>query len=770
MRCPTCGGNLSIEDENAVIECVYCGNLIKPVSATTTYPEGGSPQTLGGNVLKIDGIKTSSSARAYFELFCEEYDWESFAYGDGFAVAELEQIADTLKTTSADNKETWLFCYQAATEPFRQKYAQCKKLLSEIIDQYRNDDPDAYSSFDVYVRLSKELKNNYAEVYGKAHRFLNLAEKNGASSEETDTLLSGEVTESEVQDLPVFKYIMDIEEVRAFEQEKQEKIKSELEARGIDPEKLYQEAASDAKSKDSVSALKKYRLLGSYKDSEKLAAEQNRFFEIDGNIVVVGNLFHAVDNTEEKTRTLYEVRDGKVLDKPVIKNISKIIANYGERLYYLDKNQTLYTFFTGKREILKVGGSYSVKDILISPDRNNAYLFSLDEKKLVRLDLETGTTTKIADGDGTVLNKEYPYIALYNNKLTTIIDLRNGDRTDIVKGKVEIEGYLGNQVIYSVLSPDKDNRDLFIRELSEKAKTILLEKNIYRYINVFNDVVYYSVGGSSSQALISIHPDGTDRREVFLRTDNVVVFGEWLYFIRAIGRNRVLFRSHQDGSDLKVICSDILKLIERKSGYLFYLDTYNTLNRIRMNGSMKQSICSNVKHVLSIRDDAIIYTSLDGSGEGLYVADLNGKERRKLAHRISDVMIGSQDSIYYVTDTRNENRKLYSLSCDNYSSKKMLEYINAAPEKKGCYIATCVYGSYDCPEVWVLRRYRDYTLAETRLGRLFIRLYYMISPTLVGLFGEQTWFRNSWKALLDRFVGKLSERGIDNSPYKDNIW
>ena len=36
------------------------------------------------------------------------------------------------------------------------------------------------------------------------------------------------------------------------------------------------------------------------------------------------------------------------------------------------------------------------------------------------------------------------------------------------------------------------------------------------------------------------------------------------------------------------------------------------------------------------------------------------------------------------------------------------------PEKKsGCYIATAVYGSYDCPQVWTLRRYRDYTLAET---------------------------------------------------------
>ena len=48
------------------------------------------------------------------------------------------------------------------------------------------------------------------------------------------------------------------------------------------------------------------------------------------------------------------------------------------------------------------------------------------------------------------------------------------------------------------------------------------------------------------------------------------------------------------------------------------------------------------------------------------------------------------------------------------------------PEVKsgGCYVATAVYGSYDCPQVWTLRRYRDFALAETWHGRAFIHLYY----------------------------------------------
>ena len=88
----------------------------------------------------------------------------------------------------------------------------------------------------------------------------------------------------------------------------------------------------------------------------------------------------------------------------------------------------------------------------------------------------------------------------------------------------------------------------------------------------------------------------------------------------------------------------------------------------------------------------------------------------------------------------------------------------------GCYVATAVYGSYDCPQVWTLRRYRDYTLAETWYGRAFIRAYYAISPTLVKWFGDRAWFKNMWKPRLDKMVKELNENGIDNTPYQDKTW
>lgn len=88
----------------------------------------------------------------------------------------------------------------------------------------------------------------------------------------------------------------------------------------------------------------------------------------------------------------------------------------------------------------------------------------------------------------------------------------------------------------------------------------------------------------------------------------------------------------------------------------------------------------------------------------------------------------------------------------------------------GCYVATCVYGTYDCPQVWTLRRYRDDTLGATWYGRLFIRTYYAISPTLVKWFGNKDWFKKLWKGKLDHMVAKLQNNGVEDTPYEDKEW
>lgn len=53
--------------------------------------------------------------------------------------------------------------------------------------------------------------------------------------------------------------------------------------------------------------------------------------------------------------------------------------------------------------------------------------------------------------------------------------------------------------------------------------------------------------------------------------------------------------------------------------------------------------------------------------------------------------------------------------------------------KKGCFVATAVYGDDSAPEVLVLRQWRDTALVRYSTGRYFIRWYYRHGPTLANV-------------------------------------
>ena len=107
------------------------------------------------------------------------------------------------------------------------------------------------------------------------------------------------------------------------------------------------------------------------------------------------------------------------------------------------------------------------------------------------------------------------------------------------------------------------------------------------------------------------------------------------------------------------------------------------------------------------------------------------------------------------------------LVCSLKDTTIVKKVLVTVPKSGACYIATAVYGSYDCPEVWTLRRYRDEYLDARPLGRLFIKCYYAISPTVVKIFGKSRLFNAFWKRTLDRKIAKLKKKGYESTPYND---
>lgn len=99
---------------------------------------------------------------------------------------------------------------------------------------------------------------------------------------------------------------------------------------------------------------------------------------------------------------------------------------------------------------------------------------------------------------------------------------------------------------------------------------------------------------------------------------------------------------------------------------------------------------------------------------------------------------------------------LNQLSNFDNSEQKQLPPESSIPRKhskpEGCYIATSVYGSYDAPEVIVLRQYRDTILKKTFCGRIFISIYYMISPYIVNKMKGHKRINMTIKKILDKLV------------------
>lgn len=77
--------------------------------------------------------------------------------------------------------------------------------------------------------------------------------------------------------------------------------------------------------------------------------------------------------------------------------------------------------------------------------------------------------------------------------------------------------------------------------------------------------------------------------------------------------------------------------------------------------------------------------------------------------------------------------------------------------KGACYIATAVYGSYNCNKVMTLRKFRDEYLEKRLWGKIFISIYYKISPKLVKIIKKNSWIENKIRTILDHIIVKLNK-------------
>lgn len=75
--------------------------------------------------------------------------------------------------------------------------------------------------------------------------------------------------------------------------------------------------------------------------------------------------------------------------------------------------------------------------------------------------------------------------------------------------------------------------------------------------------------------------------------------------------------------------------------------------------------------------------------------------------------------------------------------------------RRGCFVATAVYQSADAPEVMKFRAFRDLVLMDSWYGRVGVRLYYTIGPSLAWFVERNAFGKKMARVALDSLVTKL---------------
>ena len=685
MKCPTCGASLKAANGTDTITCVYCGNSIVPVTETTPVTQKETVSGGFSGVLKVEGIKTSSSALAYIEQFFEEYDWEAFAYAQTLSVAEIDKLANSLKVSSADDKNTWFVCFKAISVPFIHKIAGCKKILNSVIEEYKKDNLDAYSKFDAYKRIATMISARKNGIVANLEKISANAAKYGASTTEVSGLNAEIDNIKNLAVVEVYEDVENIPEVKTFINEKNAKIAEALAAQGINAENEYARAKALIEEKNYVEALNILLSLNGYSDTNALADKLDKYYLISDVLEIEGVLYYfKKDSSEYDTLSLYPTVDGKISEKAIIKGIGKIITNYADILYYLDSSnkpkkynlatkteEKIYDKSMDKKSIYVYG-----RKVFLLANKGGEY--NSQKHDLVELNLATGEVRTVLENIKAIvsltgnkmiytisqkINSESSDYESSNYKtLTNIINIDTMDIVELGTKKVSIEGFIDNYVVYTQVSPNEYNKNLYIKALNSEEPEKLIEQNIYKFCDIIANKLFYYIGNSRNQSLININCDGSERKEWPLYISDVLFEqGGWLYFIRKAGYNSILCKSRLDGSKFSIIAADIEKFIDIKNGYLYYINDVSTLVKVRMDGSNLQELCDDVETVLSVKEDKIIFVSIDdrittGSFEqtttrivkSIYAVDFSGSGKIKLAYNIKNAKEYDENTVYYI--------------------------------------------------------------------------------------------------------------------------
>ena len=283
--------------------------------------------------------------------------------------------------------------------------------------------------------------------------------------------------------------------------------------------------------------------------------------------------------------------------KSVIKELVEFERNYGDKIFY---------YYAYKPEVPAKSGCLSKFKKVEEPET---------KKRLMVCDMVKGTSKEISED-------------------------------------CQLYAVSGDYIIYAFWKPNQYNKDLHAFNL-ETDKDVLLEKNVDNFYKVIDGKVYYTVGNADYSPLVRIDLDGNNRIEIMPNVENIIrERGGWLYVLKGRGRNSILAKISNDGKEFVVICTQVSKFVRLDGNYLYYVDIYNALRVVRIDGKYNRKLAEDVDKIFPC-EEGLYYTRNETVAAGetalsLYLMDRMGRNIKKKVFNVDYVQNDpNTNTLYY---------------------------------------------------------------------------------------------------------------------------
>jgi len=806
LSCPSCGGKLVAEENTKKLVCQSCNNLVMPVAESSSTSNNIQSQMS----IKIDGINNPSSGIAFVEQFFQNFEWESFQIDTTlYSIASIDRLVENLKTTSADNPQTWLIQFESLATPVQKKIEGLSQIEQQIEALYLpNLVNDAFSKFDNMQSVVRLLKQNKDRIIKVLNQSIELCKRYGLDLKNLTILEKRSLLIDEsISELKLYDYLEDMPLIESKKGKIDKQIAKRLQAVDINADKTYEDGVKHYKQGDYNKALELLLIVKEYKNSYQIIQKIQRDYQFDSYLEISDKPYIYTQPAVLATNTqlpfqaknLYQVKDQLGKQPAVVKNIRQRLNTYGNKFFFIDSKNEICVYDQNKiRKLGKFTGvlsnfqsyldtSGTQERFLVSKDfgetlnkarvdsslnPNLFYLAALNyQKETFNITLKN-ISDLVGIYDEKIVYYAFPQEAnsdkyLFEKNLF-VYDIKTQKTTTIGDSKDSFQEFYNEFAVVLRKNGGKSNFDLIIVSLIDQSE-IMIEKNVFDYFKVINNRFYYNVGSKENHSLISNGLERASRVQV-LRYMKEVLFTQdhHLYILQGNLYRSGLIRFDTSTGKSQLVIDDLDEIYGFKYGYIFYKDSEGSLCRVRMDGANRQILSEDAGDIITIKNNFIYYSILENEKNNqdsqstptnpssgllkLYNERFN--QARTLISKISNSINKATGVSSSLNIFSRQVRSLYRMNADGHAKQKLAYDIVSAKEHSEDAIDFIVKVPNEKIEKKLMRLNTE-TLNETFVSYLGVEKGNNKSKSLAILLG----FLVGWLGIHNFYIG-YGYRGI----------